>query len=161
METHHLFFFGLMTWNGNFHKCILQRYWMPGLVIHYWMEASLVSTMARTLVIPVLPVKWQFSPLFRELWKLACISMKTSCNSCIFRQFRENLLYFYSIRQKLPTRTQRSNSWSFQGFAPWTPILMIDVVFLYKTGECHLSHEAPVTPVFSGNLEKTSCIFTL
>ncbi len=28
--------------------CILQRYWMPGLVIHYWMEASLVSTLSKT-----------------------------------------------------------------------------------------------------------------
>ncbi len=34
----------LVTWNGNFHKCVLQRYWIPGLVIHYWVEASLVST---------------------------------------------------------------------------------------------------------------------
>ncbi len=35
----------LWHWNyGNFLNCILQRYWMPGLVIHCWMSASLVST---------------------------------------------------------------------------------------------------------------------
>ena len=34
----------LWHWNGNFLNCILQRYWMPGLVIHCSMSASLVST---------------------------------------------------------------------------------------------------------------------
>ena len=35
--------------NGNFFNCILQRYRIPGLVIHLWMSAGIVSTTGMTI----------------------------------------------------------------------------------------------------------------
>ncbi len=51
--------------------------------------------------------------------------MKTSCNSCNFRQFRENLLYFYFV--SFPCELNVQIPEASGGFAPWTPILMIDL----------------------------------
>ena len=88
-----------------------------------------ISGLARPPVIPV---------------KIGLYFDETSCNSCNFRQFRENLLYFYSI--SFPCELSVQIPEASRGFAPWTPILMINVVFLYITAECRWPGETCFTP---------------
>ena len=60
--------------------------------------------------------------------------MKTFCFSCIFRKFREKLLYFYSV--SFPCEHNVQIPEASRCFAPMTPILMIDVIFLYISAKC-------------------------
>ena len=57
--------------------CLCPPSWKNGDISDHWRKYTGV---ARTPVIPVFPVKWQFPPVFWELWKFHLIS----CNSCIF-----------------------------------------------------------------------------
>ena len=121
----------LWHWNGNFLNCILQRYWMPGLIIHCWMSASLVSTtaFARTSVPGQLSAAAKYlrcsdthPPSFPRSVS-EHLANSVTCNTMQFSSVRvlsrigtewvflEDYLQIYEVEQTSDCMKITSNSW--------------------------------------------------